>query len=429
MLRYVLKMAIPKGLVSRSVELLKLAAKVGSEELRSSNVASKQLEQAKTVVDSLGRLKGAAMKVGQLLSMDFSDLFPPEVRQVLEQLQGSSPHFMSEKEVRAILKAELGARYEEIKNLSVCPIAAASIGQVHSAEWQGKEVVIKLQYPGVADSIESDIVLLKGVVQSLLVMTRKKMDLDPLFSELKEVFRKETDYALELKSLEEYKANIEKYPAYHCPTVYKELSTAKVLCMSFEKGVSLREWINSTPSEERREALGKKVLDLYLIEFFQNAFVQSDPNPANFLIDENDRIVLLDFGAMKKFEKSFVINYISLMKSVNKKDMPAAVHQSLKMGFIHEKESEKAKELFFKMLRSSLCAFDHDKQPFNFLDKVYFEHTKAVSHEFGKAAEYSPPPFELIFLHRKLVGVFGILRDLGLKIDLASYWQKAISLV
>ena len=106
--------------------MLKLATKVGSEEILSrSDAASKQLEQAKALVDSLSRLKGAAMKVGQLLSMDFADLFPPEVRQVLEQLQSSSPHFMDEEEVRSILQRELGAEYENIQDLSPTPIAAA----------------------------------------------------------------------------------------------------------------------------------------------------------------------------------------------------------------------------------------------------------------------------------------------------------------
>src|SRR5688572_4117259 len=108
---------IPRNMVTRSMELLKLAAKVGSEQLSGSDVVSKQIEQARLMVDSLGRLKGAAMKVGQLLSMDFADLFPVEVRQVLEQLQASSPHFMSEEEVRGILRKEIPEHYEEIKNL------------------------------------------------------------------------------------------------------------------------------------------------------------------------------------------------------------------------------------------------------------------------------------------------------------------------
>lgn len=419
---------LPKGMVSRSVELLKLAAKVGSEQLSSNEVVAKQMEQAKLMVDSLGKLKGAAMKVGQMLSMDFSDLLPPEVRHIFEQLQASSSHFMSEQEVRSILAQEIPQHIDEIKNLSPEPIAAASIGQVHSAEWQGKKIVIKIQYPGVAASIDSDITLLKGAINSLLLLARKKMDLDPLFSELRVVFKNETDYELELKNLIQYKENLKKYEAYKCPEAYPEISTKKIIAMSFEKGVRLSEWIQSNPSFERKEALGRKILDLYAIEFFENALVQSDPNPGNFFVTEDDRIVLLDFGAVKKYERSFVSNYITLMQFAHKRDLPATVMQAIEMGFVDDREEEETKELFFTMLRSSLCAFDKEKQPFDFGDKNYFEQTKVTTREFGKVSKYTPPPFELIFLHRKLVGVFGILRELDLRIDLDPYWKKAIKL-
>ncbi|MEZ4814972.1 MAG: AarF/ABC1/UbiB kinase family protein [Bdellovibrionota bacterium] len=420
---------IPKGIFSRSVELLKLATKVGSEELLSrTDAAARQMEQAKALVDSLGRLKGAAMKVGQLLSMDFSDLFPPEVRQVLEQLQSNSPHFMDESEVREILQAELPEEYAHLEALSAQPVAAASIGQVHSAKWRGKDVVLKIQYPGVSDSIDSDMALLKGVVHSLVTLSRKKMNLDPLFEEFVRVFKSETDYEAELKNLNLYREKMRPYEnEYRCPEAYPELSSKKVLGMSFEKGVSLKDWIREFPSMERREKMGKRVLNLYTIEFFENAFVQSDPNPANFMVDSNDRIILLDFGAMKSFSPEFVTEYTALMAYVGKKDLPASTFQAEKMNFLSSKEKEETKELFYHMLRSSLCAFDSDKQPFDFNDKDYFEGTKVSTRTFGKAAEYSPPPHEIIFLHRKLVGVFGILRDLGLKLDLSPYWKKVTS--
>lgn len=416
---------IPKGIFSRSMELLRLATKVGSEEILSrSDAAARQIEQAKALVDSLGRLKGAAMKVGQLLSMDFSDLFPPEVRQILEQLQNNSPHFMSEEEVRSILKRELGDEYNSIENLSASPIAAASIGQVHSAQWKGKDVVLKVQYPGIAASIDTDMAMLKGVVQSIATLSRKKMDLDPLFNEFVKVFKAETDYVAELESLILYKQRMSKFTEYVCPTVYPKLSTSVVLGMSHEKGISLKDWIRQTPSMERRERLGRRILNLYTVEFFENAFVQSDPNPANFLVDSEDRIVLLDFGAVKSFTDDFISEYTSLMKYVAKKDLPAATFQAEKMNFLNPKETEATKELFYHMLRSSLCAFDAESQPFDFNNKDYFEQTKVTSHTFAKSAEFSPPPHEIIFLHRKLVGVFGILRDLGLKIDLTPYWKK-----
>lgn len=420
---------LPKTVLSRSLELLKLATKVGGEELLNrGDQAARQVQQAKLLVDSLGRLKGAAMKIGQLLSMDFSDLFPPEVRRVLEQLQSSSPHFMELREVESILARELPSRYSEISNLSHLPIAAASIGQVHSATWNGQEIVIKIQYPGVADSVDSDLALLKNVVQSLLTLTRKKMDIDPLFDEFSQVFKAETNYSLELENLQNYKGLMQSFPEYRCPKPFPELSTEKILTMSYEKGTPLREWMLSGPSLEKREQVGRSVLNLYTIEFFRNAFVQSDPNPANFLVDDKGCLVLLDYGAMKSFSKDFIRNYVSLMQFVVQKDMPATLYQAQKMNFISPEESPETEELFYNMLRASLCAFDADRQPFDFADKNYFENTKLTTRDFGKAAQFTPPPKDLIFLHRKLVGVFAFLRDLDLKIDLMPYWEKSLKL-
>ena len=138
--------SIPKSTLARSTELLKLAAKVGGKEIKhrlqqvsekvqenSPAQLSKQIEQVKLMVDSLGRLKGAAMKIGQLVSMDFGDLFPPEVRTILEQLQNQSPHFLGIEEIRNILQKELNSKFDLLTELSEKPIAAASIGQVHTA--------------------------------------------------------------------------------------------------------------------------------------------------------------------------------------------------------------------------------------------------------------------------------------------------------
>jgi aarF domain-containing kinase len=170
--------------------------------------------------------------------------------------------------------------------------------------------------------------------------------------------------------------------------------------------------------------MGSKILDLYLIEYFQNAFVQSDPNPANFLVNSKNQLVLLDLGAVRSFERSFVTDYVELMNCVHSLDRPASTFQSEKMGFLDPREKQETKNLFYEMLRSSLCAFDEDRQPFDFNDREYFKHSQNVSQDFSRLSEFTPPPSKLIFLHRKLVGIFGLLKDLGLKVDLRDYWQR-----
>ncbi len=429
--------SIPKSTLARSTELLKLAAKVGGKEIKhrlqqvsekvqenSPSQLSKQIEQVKLMVDSLGRLKGAAMKIGQLVSMDFGDLFPPEVRTILEQLQNQSPHFLDIQEIKKILQKELNSKFDLLTELSEKPIAAASIGQVHTAFYEGRKIVLKIQYPNIEKSIDSDLTILQGIVQALLSVARKKMDLTSIFDEMKIVFSRETNYLLELENLKRYQEIFSSHSDYVVPQSVDELCTERVVAMNYEEGVTLREWIRKTSDPKEKEAMGSKVLDLYLIEYFQNAFVQSDPNPANFLVNSKNQLVLLDLGAVRSFERSFVTDYVELMNCVHSMDRPASIFQSEKMGFLDTREKLETKNLFYEMLRSSLCAFDENRQPFDFNDREYFKHSQNVSQDFSRLSEFTPPPSKLIFLHRKLVGIFGLLKDLGLKVDLRSYWKR-----
>ncbi len=429
--------SIPKSTLARSTELLKLAAKVGGKEIKhriqqvsekvqenSPSQLSKQIEQVKLMVDSLGRLKGAAMKIGQLVSMDFGDLFPPEVRTILEQLQNQSPHFLDIQEIKKILQKELNSKFDLLTELSDKPIAAASIGQVHTAFYEGRKIVLKIQYPNIEKSIDSDLTILQGIVQALLSVARKKMDLTSIFDEMKIVFSRETNYLLELENLKRYQEIFSSHSDYVVPQSVDELCTERVVAMNYEEGVTLREWIRKTSDPKEKEAMGSKVLDLYLIEYFQNAFVQSDPNPANFLVNSKNQLVLLDLGAVRSFERSFVTDYVELMNCVHSMDRPASIFQSEKMGFLDTREKLETKNLFYEMLRSSLCAFDENRQPFDFNDREYFKHSQNVSQDFSRLSEFTPPPSKLIFLHRKLVGIFGLLKDLGLKVDLRSYWKR-----
>jgi aarF domain-containing kinase len=376
------------------------------------------------MVDSLGRLKGAAMKIGQLVSMDFGDLFPPEVRTILEQLQNQSPHFLDIQEIKKILQKELNAKFDLLSELSEKPIAAASIGQVHTAFYEGRKIVLKIQYPNIEKSIDSDLTILQGIVQALLSVARKKMDLTSIFDEMKIVFSRETNYLLELENLKRYQEIFSSHSDYVVPRAIDELCTERVVAMNYEEGVTLREWIRKTSDFNEKEAMGSKILDLYLIEYFQNAFVQSDPNPANFLVNSKNQLVLLDLGAVRSFERSFVSDYVELMNCVHSMDRPASIFQSEKMGFLDSREKLETKNLFYEMLRSSLCAFDENRQPFDFNDREYFKHSQNVSQDFSRLSEFTPPPSKLIFLHRKLVGIFGLLKDLGLKVDLRGYWKR-----
>lgn len=196
-----------KSPLARSLELAKLAAKVGFKEFSSGDFNSR-VEQAVLIAKSLSRMKGAAMKAGQLLSLDLDNYFPPEAIEVLSQLQNSAvAHPFSE--IEDIIVRELGVNQRNlIQSISSSPIGVASIGQVHKAEYKDSDIVIKVKYPEVADSIESDLKILKTLANSFVKMTGRKMNLDPLFNEFRFILQQELDYQIEADYQNQFRQNI-----------------------------------------------------------------------------------------------------------------------------------------------------------------------------------------------------------------------------
>lgn len=429
---------VPSGLLARSKELLGLATKLGIQEVgyQVSKIAaanpqlkklSKQLDQATALAETLSRLKGAAMKAGQLLSLDTSDLIPPEVRQILASLQSESSHTMSIEQVREILKQEVGdINFAKINNLSEKPFASASIGQVHRAEYAGQEIAIKIQYPGVSESVDSDLSIIKKIAAAFLVITRKsEISIDALFEELRTELHKEVDYRNEARNLEAFAEIVKPFPSYRVPSLVPDLSTNKVLSMSLEAGLSYQAWTASKPSHEERYYFGDQILGLYCLEFFENCKVQTDPNFANFLFDQNkQQLVLLDFGAVRSYSPDFVRSYITLMNHAHNRDAQKCVEQGIAMNFLHADERTETKLAFYDMIRASMSAFDDKRQPLYFGDKDYANLTGEAGKRFVQLIEFSPPPNELVFLHRKLGGIFSLLKSMDLTLDLRPYWNR-----
>ena len=419
---------------SRSVELVKLAARVGLKELRSGDIKSR-LEQAILIANSLSRLKGAAMKAGQLLSLDLGNYFPPEAIEALSQLQNAAVA-QPFAQVEAVLRQELRPiKLKQIEDLSSKPIGVASIGQVHRARFQGRDIALKVQYPGVADSIDSDLKILKTIASSFCQLTGRQMSLEPLFKEFQSILRQEVDYLSEAQYQKEYGALINGIESqrgfkFRVPEVIGEISTAHVLAMTYERGLALRSWIATKPDIFRRESLAHAILDLYFHEFFAWGLVQTDPNWANFLIDETGQqssLVLLDFGATRRYSNDFVIEYIQLLHLAAEGDSIALKNHAIQFGLIDERESRSAFSAFEQMLKTAIQPFFAAKsgyEKFDFSDMEHLLHSQKAAKALADELVYSPPPYGLIFLHRKLGGVYSILKTLEVKLDISGYWQK-----
>ncbi|MCC6138183.1 MAG: AarF/ABC1/UbiB kinase family protein [Bdellovibrionaceae bacterium] len=431
-----------KSVFSRSVQLLNTASKIAGHEVAQKikeSVAQNfedyapekmkiRVQQAKILAESLSQLKGAAMKVGQLLSLDSSDILPKEVTEVLSQLQHKAQPTSFES-IDGVLHQNLSAEQLATIKIDTQAHSAASIGQVHIAHRGDQKLALKVQYPGVRDSIHSDLAILKKVAGAFLSISGKKMDLQPLFAEFEKVLLQETDYERELRLMIEYKEKIVQAgltDKYIVPTPYTELSTKSVLAMTFEEGLPLREWIDSNPTKEQKQEIAHLILDLYCREFFEWGLVQTDPNYGNFLVRDNSKLVLLDFGAAKHYEKTFVKDYCAVLLAMNSRDDKAILEKSINFKLIDPREEAATQKQYVEFMNLSLEPFSEELQPFHFADKDYAQRSITVGRSFTNSLKYSAPPQHIMLLHRKLGGIFNILRKMEVSINLTPYWKKML---
>ncbi len=422
----------PRSLWSRSTRLVQLAAGLARKELQgrvgraADGGLRVQLAQAQEIVKSLGQLKGAAMKAGQLLSMELRDVLPPEVIAILSQLQASGATVAFE-EIRSILLEELGpARMAQLE-VSPTPLASASIGQVHRATWRAPDgtahdLVLKVQFRGIADTIDSDLRLLEKIARLFLAVQSKHFDVSAVFAELKDVLTRETDYAHEADALEQYRAHAGAVPGLRVPEVFRGLSTPRVLALSYEHGMTLDAYLATHPSRVEREKVAHQVLDLFFREFFEWGLVQTDANFANFLIrPATGELVLLDFGATRVYPQAFRAQYRALLNATLAQNRPAALAAAHALKLIAPEETDASRDALHALLEAVLIVFSPAVQPVDFQDKRLVEDASVKLKAYYQRLTCSSPPAQLLFLHRKLGGVYSMARALHARIDLLPY--------
>ncbi len=436
----------PRSIWSRSTKLARLAAGLaqkqigaklagaferGGEVVHKVREAKVQLEQAKQIVEQLGQLKGAAMKAGQLMSIELRDVFPPEVVAVLSTLQSSGAP-VAFAEIDSILREELGPERRALLEVEAVPLASASIGQVHRARYTTADgsthsIVLKVQFRGIAETIDSDLALLEKIARIFLTVSLKNIDLSGTFEELKDVLKRETDYEHEAQRLEEYRKHASEFDNVFLPNCFLELSTKRVLAMSFESGLTMDGFLRAGPTQHQRLAFADTLLDLYFREFFEWGLVQTDPNFANFLFrPQSLGVVLLDFGATRSYSQSFRADYRKLLLSSFRGDRETAYQTAVRLGLIGENEGRDARLALHELLEAVLSIFKDEQQPYDFTSTVAADLAATKLKAFYRALECSPAPAQLIFLHRKLGGVHSMGKALGARLDLRPYWRRLV---
>lgn len=425
-------MDIPQSKWARGSKLLKMASKMAAQEL-SHRLPGKAFDQAKKLalridqtrelVATLSQMKGAAMKAGQLLGLEAGELLPPEVVEVLSKLQSEGQALGFDK-IEAILKQELQEKYAELTDLTQKPIASASIGQVHKASYQGKEIVLKVQFPGIGDTIDSDVDMLSTLIDKFKFITNKKVDLAPLFEEIRHTLHQETDYLTELQFMKAYADNFKGVEGYKVPRPIEGLTTKHVLAMEYISAHSMNDW-SKFAEPEQKQLIGERMMELFLKEYLEHGLVQTDPNWGNFLVTDNNELVVLDFGACKTYSKDFITTYRKILDFSMRREKGSLLEISYGFGLIDPREPQEVKDKYLHMMDVVIAPFRH-QGIFDFATENYSQASKEASLDFAKSLKFSPPPKNLIFLHRKLGGVFLTLKRLETKMDLRLVWERMV---
>ncbi|MBS9869229.1 ABC1 kinase family protein [Vibrio alginolyticus] len=379
------------------------------------------------LTDQLAHLRGAAMKLGQMLSMDAGDVLEPELADILSRLRSNADP-MPAKQLNAVMESSLGTNWKaEFLSFNFKPIASASIGQVHQAYSDaGDNLAVKVQYPGIRKSIDSDVDNV-GTLLKVVGLIPESVDYKGLLEEAKKQLHDEADYAREAQFAIRYHDALKEHPHFVVPKIHTESCSDSVLAMEFIDGSPIEQIEHYDQST--RDFVMHSLLELLFRELFEFKMVQTDPNFANYLYIENTRqIGLLDFGATREYNERFSTGYRQAFASVVNNDEQGLNDALEQIGFFSQTILPDQRQAILDLVKMA-CEPMLVDEPYDFKASGLAQKLREAGTILSMEQEYwHTPPADALFLHRKIGGMYLLAARIGAKVNIRQLVQPYLTI-
>lgn len=429
--------SIPTSKTQRSAKFVKTGLKVGgnyikhySKKLFNPDLSKDELnlDNATDIYNSLSELKGSALKVAQMLSMD-KNILPKAYVDQFSLSQYNAPPLSGPLIVRTFSKYFGKTPSQIFDEFNIKSTNAASIGQVHQAVLNGKKLAVKIQYPGVGDSISSDLKMVKPFAFRLLGMSQKELEV--YMSEVEERLLEETDYDLEIKRSIEFSEACKDIPNLLFPKYFPELSSKRIITMEWLDGMHMKEFLKTNPSQEIRNQVGQALWDFYNFQQHELRAVHADPHPGNFLITPEGKLGVIDFGCIKEMPSDFYIPFFSLTSTDMLQDKAKTIKAFRELEMIRENDNASQIEFFYQVYKEmiELFAQPYMSNTFNFSEKAYFDKLYHYGERIAKMPEFKQARGvkHFIYVNRTNFGLYNMLHELGATVQ-TDTWKPHIKL-
>ncbi len=426
---------IPVSKVQRATKFIATGARIGRNYLKhygrklvDPSVSTDQLHQdnANDIYDSLSKLKGSALKVAQMLSMD-KNLLPQAYQQQFALAQYSAPPLSYPLVVKTFQNCFGKSPEQMFETFSRSAINAASMGQVHRATLKGKTLAVKVQYPGVSDSVKSDLAMVKPI--ALKMFKLNPVEYDEFIGEVELRMMEETDYSLELKRSVDISGKCKVISDLVFPDYYPAYSAPKILTMDWLEGQPLGEFLKKgKPGRAVANKLGQTLWDFYHFQFHQLKSVHADPHPGNFIITPENKLGVIDFGCVKEIPLDFYKLYFQLHHKEVLEDEKKLEKIFYAMRFLYPDDSPKEKKffraIFIELLE--LLGRPFHTPTFDFSNPEYFQTLYAVGERLSNMKELRNSTKvrglkHALYINRTYFGLYSILNELGATVDTRSF--------